>query len=131
MPEKLKEWKIHPHFWLTDKNNFSPDGGYDEIEIYENFDDAPCLGGCVNDIKTACLMAEIPNMHNLLIDLSGADEASFSNLQREARYILKRIYSCERLMDYILSPMDYFSTDIRSDSSKPWNGDRLNAASWD
>ena len=75
-------------------------------------------------------MAEIPHMHNLLIELSGADVGELRQLQLRAREILKRIYTCERLQDYIMFPMDYFTTDIRSDKSETWQGDRSKAASW-
>ena len=132
MPEKLKEWCVSPSFWLVNKDKWTPDGAYDEIEVYEdgNHDNCNYLGGSTSDIKTACLMAEIPDMHNLLIDLSCADVEALKPLQLRAREILKRIYTCERLRDYIMFPMDYFTTDIRSDKSETWQGDRSKAASW-
>ncbi len=130
MPEKLKDWKIRPHFWLVDPDFYHRENGLDKIEVGEDLNDHNSMGGCVQDIRTACLMAEIPPMHNLLIELSGADEKSFRTLQLKAREILKRIYSFERLQDYILFPMHYFAFDMRTDQSKEWHGDRRHEASW-
>ena len=131
MPEKLKEWSIASSFSLWDKDKIFPDGVMDDFDVFEDGNNSDnSLGGCTTDIRTACLMAEIPHMHNLLIELSGADVGELRQLQLRAREILKRIYTCERLQDYIMFPMDYLDKDYRSDKTETWRGDRSKAASW-